>query len=484
MGHIARADGGSALMHIIILDESFMLSERVRRALPGPGSSVSFAASLTELSVVGIESGPPDLLVAHLGGEITAWQLAACLRSLAFEGRVVALVEDRTRPDCVYLAQMPRAACFDLPPSNDLLDLLLRDVLAGAGASTDTAEPKDAPTFHGIVGRSRQMVEIFSRIEKVAASDASVCIYGESGTGKELIAYAIHQMSVRRGRPFVALDCTAIPEGLMESHLFGHVKGAFTGAVENRDGLFSLAHTGTLFLDELCELSLPLQAKLLRVVQTREFYKVGGARPIQTNIRLISATNREPKEEVDQGNFREDLYFRLAVVMIKVPALRERAEDIPLLVDHFMRKFAAMYKKPVCGIEAGALERMIAAPWPGNIRQLENVVEQAIVLSEADVLTEEDVFPDQPQLPREPLAVPLEIGPGLPLREVERRYILQTLAGVDGNRAEAARRLGISLRCLQYKLKSYTEPSSSRIELVDPSPSVSPGPRMLGTAPR
>ncbi|MGH7391421.1 MAG: sigma-54 interaction domain-containing protein [Candidatus Rokuibacteriota bacterium] len=472
-------------MQIIVLDEAFFIGDRVRRLLPGAGANVSFAGSLTELSVVGIDSGPGDLLIAHLGGEITAWQLAACLRSLSFEGRVVALVEDRTRPDCVYLAQMPKTTCRDLPPSNELLDLLLRDVLTGAGADAagDVAESKDTPTFHGIVGRSRQMVDIFSRIEKVASSDASVCIYGESGTGKELIAYAIHQMSVRRGRPFVALDCTAIPEGLMESHLFGHVKGAFTGAVEHRDGLFSLAHTGTLFLDELCELGLSLQAKLLRVVQTREFYKVGGAKSIQTNIRLISATNRDPKEEVDQGTFREDLYFRLAVVMIKVPALRERTEDIPLLVDHFMRKCAAMYKKPVCGIEASALERMIAAPWPGNVRQLENVVEQAIVMSESDVLTEEDVFPDQPQLPREPLALPLEIGPGLPLREVERRYILQTLTGVDGNRAEAARRLGISLRCLQYKLKSYTE-ASARIALVAPTSPSSSGVRLLGTAPR
>jgi len=484
MGHISLAAGGAASMQIIVLDEAFVLSDRIRQAVPGPGADVSFAGSLTELSVVGIESGPSDLLVAHLGRDITAWQLAACLRSMSFQGRVVALVEDRTRPDCVYLAQTPGVVCLELPPSNELLDLLLRDLLQGAGAGGPDGEPKDVPTFHGIVGRSRPMLEIFSRIEKVASSDASVCIYGESGTGKELIAYAVHQMSVRRGRPFVALDCTAIPEGLMESHLFGHVKGAFTGAVESRDGLFSLAHTGTLFLDELCELSLSLQAKLLRVVQTREFYKVGGAKPLQTNIRLISATNRDPKEEVDAGNFREDLYFRLAVVMIKVPPLRERVEDIPLLVDHFIRKFAAMYKKPVCGIEAAALERMMAAPWPGNVRQLENVVEQAMVLSESDVLTEQDIFPDQPPTARDAVTGVLDIGPGLPLREVERRYILKTLGDVDGNRAEAARRLGISLRCLQYKLKAYSE-ASTRIAAVNPGLSAVSSPvRLLGPLPQ
>jgi two-component system, NtrC family, response regulator AtoC len=243
----------------------------------------------------------------------------------------------------------------------------------------------------------------------------------------------------------------------MESHLFGHVKGAFTGAIDQRDGVFSLAHNGTLFIDELCELNLPLQAKLLRVIQTREFVKVGGTKPLRSNIRLITATNKDPKKGVETGTFREDLYYRVAVVMVKVPPLRERKEDIPLLVDHFLRKFSVAYDRPVRGVTPRALERMMALPWPGNIRQLENFLEQAFVLAEGDTLTERDLFVEE--LSSVGGGIPLYFEPGLPLREVERRHILRTLQTVHGNRTEAARLLGISIRSLQYKLKAYFQGS-------------------------
>jgi DNA-binding NtrC family response regulator len=306
--------------------------------------------------------------------------------------------------------------------------------------------------FRGIVGRSPEMREIFARIEKVAGVDANVCIYGESGTGKELIARAIHRMGLRRDRPVITLDCTTIPEGLMESHLFGHVRGAFTGAVENREGLFSLAHGGTLIIDELCELSLPLQAKLLRVIQTREFYRVGGTQPIRTNIRLITATNKDPKHQVAIGEFRADLYYRVAVVMIKVPPLRERREDIQALIEHFLTKFCTACQKRV-RIAPSTFKKLLAYSWPGNVRQLENAIEQAVVMAEGDILGDSDFVLDD-TLEHDDGAPPSFEG-GVQLREVERQHILRTLEMVRGNRTAAAKVLGVSLRCLQYKLKSY-----------------------------
>src|SRR2546425_12133000 len=228
-----------------------------------------------------------------------------------------------------------------------------------------------------IVGESAAILEIFSRIEKVASRDINVCIYGESGTGKELIARAIHTASPRRDRPLVTLDCTAIPEGLMESHLFGHVRGSFTGAVESRTGFFALANTGTLFIDEISELSLPLQAKLLRAIQTREFVKVGDSKPTRTDIRLITASNRDLRRAVRKGTFREDLYYRIAVVMVEMPPLRDREGDIALLAEHFLRKFAAAHRKPVPRLLPRALELLETYDWPGNVRQLENWLVQA-----------------------------------------------------------------------------------------------------------
>jgi transcriptional regulator with PAS, ATPase and Fis domain len=248
----------------------------------------------------------------------------------------------------------------------------------------------------------------------------------------------------------------------MESHLFGHVRGAFTGAVDQREGVFALAHTGTLFIDELCEIGWALQAKLLRVLQSREFFKVGGTKPLCTDIRLITATNKDPKREVERGTFREDLYYRVAVVVIKVPPLRERKEDIPLMVEHFLRKFSTGYHKPIRCVDRSAMGRLIEFPWPGNVRQLENVIEQAVVLAEGDILSERD-FVSEPDLFVKEFAVQgggdpaIQPESGQPLHEVERRHIFGALQRARGNRTEAARLLGISRRCLQYKLKAYRE---------------------------
>ena len=321
---------------------------------------------------------------------------------------------------------------------------------------------------HGLIGQSLQLAEVLAKIEKVAVGDANVCISGESGTGKELIARAIHEQSARGDRPLVTLDCTAIPEGLMESHLFGHVRGSFTGAVEHRTGFFALAHTGTLFIDEISELSMPLQAKLLRVIQTREFVKVGGSKPTRTDIRLITASNKDLRRAVREGQFREDLYYRIAVVMIEVPPLRVRRGDIGLLVDHFLRKFSAAHHKRVPRLTSRALELLLGAEWPGNVRQLENTVERAVALEMTDELHVE--LPAERPKAR---AVAAGVGAtGLPeaasggvlpegvnmegyVAGIERSLLQHSLEQSNGVQTKAADLLGISYRSFRHLMKKY-----------------------------
>ncbi|MBI2216425.1 MAG: sigma-54-dependent Fis family transcriptional regulator [Candidatus Rokubacteria bacterium] len=438
---------------MIVLDETLEISESARRVGAAAEVQLRFAGSTTELGVVLAGPRPDDLLVANLTPGLSPWELAGVIRRAGFNGQLLALVDDLGDPGLEYLAGIPGTRCV-ARPSAAVLERVLHEMLGARADSPGT------PRFAGVVGRSPALREIFALIEKVAAGDANVLVIGESGTGKELIARAIHALGARKEGPFVPLDCTAIPEGLVESQLFGHVKGAFTGAAYDREGVFSLADTGTLFIDELCELGIPMQAKLLRIIQTREFVKLGGTKSTRTDVRLVMATNKDPRDEVAKGRFREDLYYRVAVVTINVPPLRERRDDIPLLAEHFVARFSKLHKKPIRGLDPRAMARLCAAPWPGNVRQLENVIEQAVVLADTETLTERDLFREIRHAIR---GVPDEIEAALPLREVERRHILRMLEATGGSRTEAARRLGISVRCLQYKLKSYLEHPKRRL---------------------
>jgi transcriptional regulator with PAS, ATPase and Fis domain len=323
---------------------------------------------------------------------------------------------------------------------------------AERGATAPRPSPCPGPAFPYIVGESERMQRVYAVMKKVAEGDANVCIGGENGTGKELIAHALHASGPRRERPFVTLDCAAIPEGLMESQIFGHVRGAFTGAVATRPGVFALAHTGTLFLDEIGEMPPHLQAKLLRVIQTREFTMVGGSEPRRVDVRVITATNRDLLKAIREGRFREDLYYRIAVVHIELPPLRARREDVPLLVAHFLRQKAGVHRKTIQGLTARAIQALMDYGWPGNVRQLENWIEQAVVLADGPLIGPEH-FPSMVEAPLPPSA-PLP-GRRPPLREMERMYILETLEQTRWNRAQAARILGISVRGLQYKLQRY-----------------------------
>ena len=315
--------------------------------------------------------------------------------------------------------------------------------------------------FASLVGKSAKMQEVYTQIEKVAAARGTVLIQGESGTGKELVAKAIHFNSPRKSGPFVVIDCGAIPEALQESELFGHERGAFTGAIATKKGLFEEAHGGTLFLDEVAELAPGLQAKLLRALQDGEIRRVGGTKTLHVDARVIAATNRDLAAEMREGAFREDLFYRLNVFPIFLPPLRERREDLPLLVDHFLDRLAQEGGKPPKRLSPEALRAMMAYPWPGNVRELEHALERAALLSEGETITDHDL-PPEILAPKDELTVILpDSAAGFKetvarlIRDAEVRLILRALAQSGGNRTEAARLLGISRRALLYKLNEY-----------------------------
>jgi len=330
--------------------------------------------------------------------------------------------------------------------------LYLRSALAGG--PTDAGGV--AGSFERMVGRHPEMARIYQLITQIASTPTTVLITGESGTGKELVARAIHARSERKSQPFVAVNVAAIPEALVESELFGHEKGAFTGAHAKKLGRFEMAHGGTVFLDEIGTLRLDLQAKLLRVLQEREIERLGGVRPVPVDVRILAATNVNLRSAVRARAFREDLYYRLNVVPIHVPPLRERREDIPALVEHFVRKIARECNRDVRGVSVGALEVLTRYDWPGNVRELENVLHRAVVLTRNPVIQLQDV-PLDVAMPETGSRLGEDTGP--PLREAmeqfERQYILRVLEGTGWNVSRAARRLGVHRNTVLTKLSGW-----------------------------
>ena len=307
-----------------------------------------------------------------------------------------------------------------------------------------------------IIGQSPAMTQLLETIEQVAPSEATVMISGESGTGKELIAGALHFNSPRKSGPFVKINCAAITESLLESELFGHEKGAFTGAVRRKDGRFLQADRGSIFLDEVSEMPLSMQVKLLRVLQEREITRVGGEETIKVDVRVIAATNKDLAALIGKGEFREDLFYRLNVVSLHMPPLVKRSEDIPLLAQHFLKQFAQKNKKKIKGFTPQAMDHLIHYHWPGNVRELMNAVERGVVLARADFLDMNE-FPFladaiRQQTPSQSLE---NFAGNMSLDEVEKATILKTLENTKGNKSEAARRLGITRKTLHKKLKSY-----------------------------
>lgn len=309
--------------------------------------------------------------------------------------------------------------------------------------------------FSGIIGRSHAMKKLFETLALVAPSEATILILGESGTGKELIANAIHQNSPRKDKPFIKVNCAALPDTLLESELFGHEKGAFTGATMRKEGRFHLAHKGSIFLDEIAEMAPATQAKILRVLQEQEFEPVGSTRTVKVNTRIIAATNQNLQDKIKTGQFREDLFYRINVVQLEIAPLRNRPDDIPLLADFFLKKYAEKNHKLIKGFEPMALDFLMRYNWPGNVRELENVIERAVILMQGDMITPTD-FPDALNFKKNNREIPIyQIQDGKTLKDVEREMIIKTLEKTGGNRTRTAEILGISRRALQLKIKKY-----------------------------
>ncbi len=349
----------------------------------------------------------------------------------------------------------------------------LRNLIQGALATKDVAverrkalrqEVQGKSSFEGIVGRSEAMLNVYELVDRVAPTNANVMILGESGTGKELIASALHSRSERKDAPFVAINCAAIPETLMESELFGHMRGAFTGAVQTKRGLFEAAHKGTLFLDEVGEIPSSMQSKLLRAIQERSFRRIGGNEDLSIDVRIVCASKRDLEAEMKAGRFRDDLYFRLHVIQIVIPPLRERREDIPVLAMHFIGKFAKEMGKPISRIDGEAMRALLAHDYPGNVRELENIIERATIIETKDVISLASLPPNVTKndslrtgtVPVYPEIFDVE-GASLDtlVDRLEKELLLKALERAGGNKTEAAKLLNISFRSMRYRLDKH-----------------------------
>ncbi|MCA9633094.1 MAG: sigma-54-dependent Fis family transcriptional regulator [Myxococcales bacterium] len=406
----------------------------------------------------GIEQLDPEVLVIDLGalGEPGLQTLRAARRRCPGAG-FVALLTDASHPRAaleagadVFIGRDSAADCVDV-----VVTRAFDKVRAARRAARFERVAQDTlslAAFERILGNHPLMQQLLTKVAHVAPTRSTVLIHGESGTGKELIASALHYNSRRREGPFVRLNCAALADSVLESELFGHEKGAFTGAIARREGRFKQADNGSLFLDEVSEIPMPLQVKLLRFLQEREFERVGGNETLKVDVRIIGATNRDLKALVADGRFREDLYYRLNVVRLDVPPLRARPSDILLLAEHFLRRFAEENERPAAATDESARRLLVDYPWPGNVRELENAMEQAVVLAEGDTLSASDLPLSMPS--SQDNGIKLMI-PGVTMAEIERFAILQTLKAVGGSTSQAARVLDISRRTIQYRLKEW-----------------------------
>lgn len=354
-----------------------------------------------------------------------------------------------------------RKGAFDYiakPVDIDELKILITRALSFRALSDENNQLKsrlgEQFSFHNIIGKSAAMQQMFSTLSMVAPTDATVLITGESGTGKELVANALHQNSARKERPFIKLNCAALNENLLESELFGHESGAFTGAAGRRKGRFELANKGTLFLDEIGDMSLQTQAKILRVLQEGEFERLGGTETVRVDVRLIAATHKDLESMIEEGSFRQDLYFRLSVVPVDLPALRERSVDIPELANHFLRRFVEKNRKDIKDIHPEALNLLMQYEWPGNIRELENSIERAVILCLGEQITPQELPPHLLSEDVRHLRVSHD-KESFTLRDMEREVIRTTLEKTGHNKSQAAKQLGVARQTLLNKIKEY-----------------------------
>ena len=433
------------------------------------GYEVVLAETGTE-AVRALERQPFDLLISDLRmPDMTGVDVLRAAKQLDPELAAILVTAYSSTDTAVEALRLGACDYLTKPFDVDELKILVRHTLERRHLRQENVLLKralgEAHCFSNIIGRSAKMLAVFRLVETIAPTTSTVLVSGESGTGKELIARAIHYNSLRRDRPFVALNCGALPETLLESELFGYMRGAFTGAGTNKKGLLEAAQGGTLFLDEISEMSALMQVKLLRVLQERRFRRLGGTDELEADIRIVAATNRDLPKEIAEGRFREDLYYRINVIPVQLPPLRERGEDVAMIADHFVERFARQMGKRVTGISRAAAELIEAYEWPGNIRELENAMERAVALEAAPAILP-DSLPDavrggaRPQLafvaPAQPAPLP-EGGFSLEqhVAQVERDYISEALRKAQGVRSRAADLLGMSFRSFRYYAKKY-----------------------------
>jgi two-component system response regulator HydG len=459
---VRAVDAAQPPVRVLIVDNEPAHAEAVAESLARAGYECTIATSGTQgaqkLEEQEFDVVITDLVMADLDGlEI----LRLAKRALP-DAEVIMITGHGTIPSAVEALQQGAFNYLEKP-----LDLKqLRAVVDRASESlrlrrtnAELSRRLDEKFgFEGVIGSSPQMHEVIDRLKRIAPNNASVLIQGETGTGKELVAQAIHQNSPRKNKPFVALNCAALSENILESELFGHVKGAFTDASFDRVGKFEYANGGTLFLDEVGDMPTATQIKLLRVLESGEITRVGSNEPIKVNVRIISATNRNLEDAIAAGTFRRDLYYRLKVITIYLPRLAERSQDIPLLIEHFMKQFSARHGKTIKSMSTAARRRLMAYEWPGNVRQLRNVIESMVVVDYDQVLDVDDLPPElagAAETPSEPASGTLASLVGKPMEELERLFIGETLRFTGGNREEAAKMLGIGERTLYRKIKEY-----------------------------
>jgi two-component system response regulator HydG len=449
---------------VLIVDDDGALAETVAESLRRIGFRCRVVASGSEGARL-VEEKDFDAIITDLVmHDVNGLEILARAKSAQPNTEVILLTGHGTIPSAVEAMQ--QGAFNYLLKDTDFNLAQLRAAAEKAVESSRlrrtnlelTRRLDEKFGFEGVIGDSRQMRDVLERLRRIAPTNATVLIQGETGTGKELVAQAIHQNSPRKRKPFVALNCAALSEHILESELFGHVKGAFTDASTDRVGKFEYADGGTMFLDEVGDMPLATQIKLLRVLESGEITRVGSNDPIRVNVRTLSATNRSLEDAIQTGAFRSDLYHRLKVVTIRLPTLRERSQDIPILIDYFLKQLATHHRKQIRGMSAAARHRLLGFDWPGNVRQLRNVVESMVVV-DYDGLLDLDDLPEElcpaAEPADEPRAASLVALVGRPLQEIERLFIAETLRVTGGNREVAASQLGIGQRTLYRKIKEY-----------------------------
>jgi DNA-binding NtrC family response regulator len=443
------------LLKILLADDDADMRELLSIRLKQWGFDVCLASDGEEAREV-VEACNPDLVITDvLMPALSGLDLLRCLKA-GNPDRPILLITVQATVDLAVEAMKRGAQDFltkplDFGKLKASLDLILQDLKAREDSRKLTDQLGSDARFRDFVGTSKAMRELYSLIQSVSQTDTSVLITGESGTGKELVARSIHELSTRAQRPFIAINTAAIPETLIESEIFGHEKGAYTGAVGTRQGCFEMAHQGTLFLDEISEMPSRLQPRLLRVLQDGKVRRVGGEKEFAFDVRVLAATNMEPQKAVEEGKLRQDLYYRLNVFGLRTPSLRERKEDIHLLAQHFIQEANQKHGTHVQMLRASALKLLMAYSWPGNVREMRNIIERAVILAQSSWI-ETTHLP--PYLQEGAMTKPSASG-WLTAAEAERELILKTLKDVGNSKSEAARRLGLDVKTIRNKLKSY-----------------------------